>query len=94
VGSVASLLALLAFAAVNAALVRLRFTRPEAARPFRVPLQIGRLPVLVVLGLMMVVLLFAHFEAPVYGLAVVALILALIVQAIPWRGRTTSGRSG
>ncbi|MCD6032419.1 MAG: potE [Thermomicrobiales bacterium] len=94
VGSVASLLALLAFAAVNAALVRLRFTRPEAARPFRVPLQIGRLPVLVVLGLMMVVLLFAQFEAPVYGLAVVALILALIVQAIPWRGRTTSGRSG
>jgi APA family basic amino acid/polyamine antiporter len=94
VGSVASLLALLAFAAVNAALVRLRFTRPEAARPFRVPLQIGRLPVLVVLGLMMVVLLFAQFEPPVYGLAVVALILALIVQAIPWRGRTTSGRSG
>jgi amino acid transporter len=91
VGSVASLLALLAFAVVNAALVRLRFVHPEAARPFRVPLQIGRVPVLAVLALLMVMLLFVQFEAPVYGLAVAALVLALIVQAIPWRGRAASG---
>ncbi|HJQ93760.1 MAG TPA: APC family permease [Candidatus Thermoplasmatota archaeon] len=49
-GSVASFAALTGFCVVNVALVRLRFTQPGRARPFRVPLAIGKVPVTAVLG--------------------------------------------
>jgi amino acid transporter len=93
VGSIASLLALVTFAAVNAALVRLRFTHPEATRPFRVPLPLGRVPVPAMLGLLVVVLLLTGFELPVYGIAGAALILAFVVQAIPWKQNLVPGES-
>lgn len=85
VGSIASLLALVAFAAVNAAVVRLRFIHPEATRPFRVPLPLGRVPVPAVLGLGVVVFLLAGFAPLVYGIAGAALVIAFVVQALPWK---------
>lgn len=85
IGSVASLLALVTFAAVNAAIVRLRFTQPDAPRPFKVPLSLGRMPVPAILGFVVVVLLMGGFELHVYGITVIALLLALVVQAIPWQ---------
>lgn len=84
VGSVASMLALGAFASVNVALVRLRFTRPEIERPFRVPLALGRVPVLTVVGLLVVVLLMSQFTREAYGIAAAALVAAFVVQAVPW----------
>jgi APA family basic amino acid/polyamine antiporter len=41
---------LLAFTAAQLAVVRLRMTRPELRRPFRVPLTVGRVPLPTVLG--------------------------------------------
>jgi amino acid transporter len=93
VGSVASLLALVAFASVNAALLRLRFTRPDAERPFRVPLHVGRWPVLVVLGLLVVVLLVTQFEGRAYGITVAALVLGFLVQSVSW-SREAKGEAG
>lgn len=43
----------LTFMIVNAALIVLRYRRPEAARPFRVPLSLERLPLLPVLGVVL-----------------------------------------
>lgn len=40
----------LTFMVVNAVLIVLRYKKPEAARPFRVPLSLGRLPLLPLLG--------------------------------------------
>lgn len=85
VGSIASLLALVTFAAVNAALVRLRFTLPEASRPFRVPLAWRRVPLPALVGLVVVLLLLMSFEPLAYGVAGVAFVLAFAVQAIPWK---------
>ncbi len=93
VGSIASLLALVTFASVNAALVRLRFTHPETTRPFRVPLPLRRVPVPTLLGLFVVVLLLTGFQPLVYGIAVAALVLAFIVQAIPWNQDLVPGGS-
>ena len=84
VGSVASMLSLGAFASVNVALVRMRFTRPDAERPFRVPLALGRVPILTVVGLLVVILLLTQFTREAYGIAAVALIVAFAVQAAPW----------
>jgi APA family basic amino acid/polyamine antiporter len=92
VGSIASLLALVTFAAVNAAVVRLRFTQPQA-RPFRVPMPLGRAPVPAMLGLAVAALLLAGFEPPVYGIAGAALALAFVVQAIPWKHGVVPGES-
>jgi APA family basic amino acid/polyamine antiporter len=84
IGSVASMLSLGAFASVNAALLRLRFTCPDVERPFRVPLALGRVPVLTVLGLLVVIMLLTQFSREAYGIAAVALVVAFVVQAIPW----------
>jgi APA family basic amino acid/polyamine antiporter len=50
------------FAAVNVSLIVLRFTHPEMPRPFRVPLNIGRVPVLPVAALISVAFLMANLE--------------------------------
>ena len=46
IASVSSFASLLAFAAVNVALIVLRYREPERDRPFRVPGAIGRFPIL------------------------------------------------
>jgi amino acid transporter len=93
VGSIASLLALVTFASVNATLVRLRFTLPETTRPFCVPLPLRRIPVPSLLGLVVVVLLLAGFQSVVYGIAGVVMGLGFIVQAIPWNQDPVPGAS-
>jgi len=50
------------FAAVNISLIVLRFTQPDLPRPFRVPLNIGRLPVLPIVALGLVGFLMANLE--------------------------------
>ena len=92
VGSVASMLSLGAFASVNAALLRLRWTHPDAERPFRVPLAPGHVPGLTVVGLLIVLVLLTQFTREAYGIAAVALVAAFIVQAVPW-GRD-AGQAG
>jgi amino acid transporter len=93
VGSIASLLALVTFASVNTALIRLRFTDPETKRPFRVPLPLRRVPLPTALGLVVVVVLLTQFAPLVYGISGAALVLACIVQAVPWSQVLVSGRS-
>jgi basic amino acid/polyamine antiporter, APA family len=83
-GSVGSLLSLLAFAAVNSSLIRLRVTRPDADRPFRTPFTVGRWPVLPVLGLGVVALLLSRFDSQAWLISAVALAAAVIIQGIPW----------
>ena len=92
VGSVASALALVAFASVNAALLRLRYTSPHAQRPFIVPLRIGRVALPAALGLVIVGLLLTRFEVRVYMVAVVALAIAFVMQALPWSRFRSNGK--
>lgn len=88
VGSVASWLALLGFASVDAALIRLRFTQPETSRPFRVPGRIGRWPVLTVIGLVVVLALMTQVSLTAVGIASLALVVARLLQAAPQSGPT------
>ncbi|MSS71856.1 MAG: hypothetical protein EXS64_10245 [Candidatus Latescibacteria bacterium] len=60
---------------MNIALVVLRYRQPDRERPFRVPIALGRLPLLPVLGLLSTVALMFHFESQVY-LAGAATVLA------------------
>src|SRR5690606_30411740 len=83
IASVSSLGILLVFISVQCALVTLRFRRPALARPFRVPLSLGRLPLLPMAGIAACVALLTQFEAKVYvvaGLATAAGALIYVVM--------------
>jgi amino acid transporter len=85
VGSVASLAALLAFVAVNAALIRLRFLQPEKDRPFRVPFHAGRLPLLPVAGALLAALLITQFDAVAYAVVMAVIVGALLLYMFKQR---------
>jgi amino acid transporter len=58
--------ALIAFLAVNATLIAMRYQEPKLHRPFRVPLSVGRLPLLPVAAIASILLLLAFFEWEIY----------------------------
>jgi APA family basic amino acid/polyamine antiporter len=69
----------LAFLAVNAVLIVLRYKLPHHPRPFRAPGAIGRLPVLPVLAIASIALLLIHFEWRIYLAGGIALALSVVV---------------
>jgi basic amino acid/polyamine antiporter, APA family len=71
-----SFVALLAFLAVNLTLVILRYRMPEHPRPFRVPLSMGRLPLIPLIAMSSIVFLLVNFDSEVYlvGAGIVAVI--------------------
>lgn len=75
--------ALLAFFAVNIALIVLRYRLPDHHRPFRVPLRIGRMPLLPLLAIASIGLLLANFEFGIYfagGIAVAVTIGVFLLR--------------
>lgn len=79
IASASSLATLLTFMTVNAALIYLRYTNPEAERPFRVPGHLGPLPVIPLFGIITSVFLLFQFEAQVYGVGFLFVLLALLI---------------
>ena len=75
--------ALLAFLAVNLTLITLRFTEPEAKRPFRVPGAIGRLPLVPVAAIASILFLLYYFRGAVWA----GSMLALAVTAVAFAAR-------
>lgn len=84
-----SLTALLAFLAVNLALIVLRYRLPDRPRPFRAPLSIGRMPVLSVLAIASICVLLANFDREIYMLGFGAILLSCVAYFLtrkPLRG--------
>ena len=78
-----SFAALVAFFAVNVVLIVLRYRMPGLKRPFRVPLAVGRLPVLPLLAIASIALLLSHFDWQIYvagGIALAASALAFGIR--------------
>lgn len=88
VASLSSFASLLAFAVVNAVLVILRFRQADSARPFRIPLALGRVPVLPVFGAACALFLISRLapDVLVFGGVVLAVLITLL--AIAERSRT------
>jgi APA family basic amino acid/polyamine antiporter len=76
-----SFAALVAFFAVNAVLIALRYRMPAHKRPFRVPLAIGRLPVLPLIAIASIVGLLVHFDWQIYISGCIALIASAFAFA-------------
>ena len=71
---------LAAFLVVNAALIRLRYTRPDLARPFRTPWNIGRMPVVPLLGMGASLFMLAQIDLQVLGYGAGIALLGLAVS--------------
>lgn len=83
VASISSLMTMFAFGAVNIALIVLRISEPSKSRPFRVPLAVGKIPILPVLGAACSLVFMTQFNFVVY--LVGAVFLILIALLFFWR---------
>jgi APA family basic amino acid/polyamine antiporter len=95
VAGLSSFAALIAFVTVNLCLVVLRYRAPSKRRPFRVPLSIGRFPLVPAAALASAGLLLLHFDRDVYlggGIAVVAAFALFGLDAILRRRRSRRSR--
>ncbi|MBP0440419.1 APC family permease [Tianweitania sediminis] len=79
VASLSSLGVTLVFAAINSAVIVLRYTQPNLARPFRLP-SIGNIPPTAVLGIVTSLLLAAQYDWAVYT----TFAAVFLVGAIPY----------
>jgi len=70
------------FIAINASLIFLRYRRPNIKRPFKVPINIGKFPVLPALGVMFSLSMFAFFSLRPIIMGVIILILGVIVYKV------------
>jgi amino acid transporter len=77
VASLSSFAALLAFVGVNLSLIVLRYRAPSAKRPFRVPVSVGRFPVLAGAALLLAGGLLAQFDAATWTAGGVGIGVAL-----------------
>ena len=80
VAGMSSLGALLVFVSVNIALIVLRFKEPTQNRPFRVPLSIGKVPILPILAILVSLTLIIQYDGLVYAAFVGAIIVGIILD--------------
>lgn len=92
VASLSSFASLLAFAAVNIALIVLRYTDPGCVRPFRVPGSIGRFPILPALGALLTLAVATQLEPAALVGGSVALLVFTVYALFHRRDRTPKAR--
>lgn len=80
VAGMSSLGALLVFIAVNIALIVLRFKSPKEKRPFKVPLSIGKTPILPILAILISLALVIQYEWQVYAAFAGAIVIGIILD--------------
>lgn len=78
VAGMSSLGALLVFVAVNVALIVLRFKAPKEERPFKVPLSIGKVPILPILAILISLSLVIQYDWQVYAAFVGAIAVGIL----------------
>ena len=74
VASVSAFVTMIAFIAVNIAILALRITSPNLNRPFRVPLSIYKIPMIPILGIIVCLIFLLQFKSEVYLISLAAMI--------------------
>ncbi len=82
VASVTDFAVFLVFVAVNATVIVLRFRQPNHRRPFRVPWQVGKVPVPAVLALVTVGIVVPALEMAAIALGTLILLVGLIAYRL------------
>lgn len=74
--------AFLIFMSVNLSLIWLRFKEPKTKRPFKVPMSIGRLPVLPTIGALFCIGMLAFFSWLIASIGILIIIAGVIVYML------------
>ena len=82
VANMTSLGVFLTFAFVNLSLIWLRYKKPELKRPFKVPVNIGKFPVVPFLGLLSCLLMVSQFDLYVISLGLLLIGLGVVVFGV------------
>jgi APA family basic amino acid/polyamine antiporter len=93
VAMVANFTLYITFVVINAAVILLRYRMPDRPRPFRVPLSIGPLPVLPVLGILTCVLFLFQLDAKVLLIGGGILLAAFLAGAFLQKTRISGTRA-
>ncbi|MCD6478359.1 MAG: amino acid permease [Candidatus Diapherotrites archaeon] len=72
----------LVFIVINVSLIKLRYTEAARARVFRVPLSIGRFPLLSVLGILFTIVLLSSIELNVIIFGTIVTIIGLVIALL------------
>jgi APA family basic amino acid/polyamine antiporter len=79
VAKITSLTALLTFTMVNGSLIWLRYSQPNIKRPFKSPLNIGKLPLAALFGLLSCSILIFRFDAAVLSFGAGVILLGFVI---------------
>ena len=83
-----------AFGAVCVSLAVLRYKQPDLPRPFRLPLTLGRMPLLPVLGLLLVALQMANLSPDVLALGAALFVSGIVAMQALSLWKPSSDASG
>ncbi|MBU3905157.1 MAG: amino acid permease [Nanoarchaeota archaeon] len=82
IAQVTDLVVFLIFISVNVSLIALRYKKPNLKRPFKVPFNIGKFPVLPLLGILISIGLMTHLESVVYSYLGLIIVVGLFIYII------------
>ena len=88
VANIAVFAIVITFASVNLAVIVLRYTAPDIERKFRVPINIGKFPILPLFGLGITVYMAFQFEIDVILAEVVIVVIGVIFYKISKKSNT------
>jgi APA family basic amino acid/polyamine antiporter len=84
VASMTNLTVFITFAVINASLIWLRIKAPKLKRPFKVPLNIGKIPVLTLLALFFCSFMIFQFDLSILLFGVFVICLGIVIYTI-WK---------
>lgn len=70
------------FAMINLSVIVLRYTEPELERPFRVPLNIGKFPILPLFGFTVTIYMAIQFELEIIAVGLVIILVGIIFYLV------------
>jgi APA family basic amino acid/polyamine antiporter len=82
IANITSAGALIIFLNMNLAVIWLRYTQPEARRPFKMPLNIGRYPVMAGIGVFISILMLMQLDLSVFWVAAIIVAIGAVVFLI------------
>ena len=82
VASITSLSMFITFAAVNLSLIWLRYTMPKMKRAFKVPLNVGKFPLLAFFGTLICLFMITQFRLELIVFSSLAIVIGIIVYEV------------
>jgi APA family basic amino acid/polyamine antiporter len=76
---------LIVFIGVQSSMIALRLREPDLARPFRVPVALGRWPIAPILGIGACAVLLTQFDPIVYGIGVSVIAMGVLLFTLQGR---------